>query len=68
MRPLFDTKYKYDNTELEINTLYKEINYNLDDKENNNIDIINQDIVGENNKNENEDNIDLDNIGISNKL
>ena len=63
---LLKDNYK-DNSELEINSLYKEINYDLDDKEEKNIsNINNQNIIIQDDKKENEDDLDLDEIDKSN--
>ena len=65
---LLKDNYK-ENSDLEINNLYKEINYDLEEKaDKNNNDNNNQNIINQNEKNGNEDDFDLDfdDIKISN--
>ena len=63
---LLKDNYK-ENSDLEINSLYKEINYDLDDEEEKNINNNNnKNIIIQDDKKENEDDLDLDEIDKSN--
>ena len=64
---LLKDNYK-ENSDLEINSLYKEINYDLDDKEEKNIsNNNNKNIIMQDDKKENEDDLDVDEIDINNE-